>query len=176
MIRRRSPAATARFALPLSLSLSLSLFALAAFSALVACGGGGTPEPAATGGAGANAPTTVPAGEDGEAQAARGAKLYADDCASCHGANGEGTRGAPPVVGKDALPLDPRPTQKYRKTQFHTALDVAGFVTKNMPPKNPGSLKESEYWDILAFDLKANGVPVAGKHVDATTAADIKLH
>ncbi|MGZ3424609.1 MAG: hypothetical protein ACXWUG_21455 [Polyangiales bacterium] len=85
-------------------------------------------------------------------------------------------RGAPPVVGKEALPLEPRADAKYRKMQFKTALDVAQFVVKSMPPKTPGSLEESEYWDILAFDLKANGVPVAGKHIDATSAAAINLH
>ncbi|WP_394846707.1 cytochrome c [Pendulispora brunnea] len=116
------------------------------------------------------------AADDGEVQAARGAKLYAARCALCHGASGEGSREGPPVVGKDALPRDPRPNQKYRKSQFNTALDVAQFVSKNMPPKNPGSLSESEYWDIVAFDLKANGVSVAGKHIDVSSAANIKLH
>ncbi|WP_394828167.1 c-type cytochrome [Pendulispora albinea] len=120
--------------------------------------------------------TTSAGTADGEAQAERGAKLYADNCAGCHGSAGQGSKKAPPVVGTNALPLDPRPEQKYRKAAFHTALDVAQFVVKSMPPEKPGSLPESDYWDILAFDLKANGVPVAGKHIDAQTAADIKLH
>lgn len=135
--------------------------------ASVGCGGGKQQEAAA--------PTTESAALDGEAQAARGATLYADNCAGCHGSNGEGGD-APAVVGKDALPLDPPASAKYRKVQFRTALDVASWVVKNMPPKSPSSLKEADYWDIMAFDLKANGVVVAGKHVDAKTAADIKLH
>jgi cytochrome c len=151
----------------------LSSFVLVASAALFGCGGAPSPEPAAP--SASSAPSTAQANDDGKLQAMRGAKLYAENCASCHGANGEGTR-APAVVGEDALPLDPRPEQKYRKVQFHTALDVAQFVAKNMPPKNPGSLEESDYWDILAFDLEANGVPVAGKHIDSTTAAEIKLH
>ena len=141
-----------------------------AFPLLVACGGESQPpaQTPATSSAGAAG------GEDGEAQAARGAKLYGEHCATCHGNSGEGGDG-PRVVGKDALPLDPRPDQKFRKVQFHTALDVGQFVVQNMPPKGP-KLAEKDYWDILAFDLKANGVPVAGKHVDATTAGGIKLH
>ena len=149
-----------------------SVLLVAAPITLAACGGAS--QQSAAGPSGTS--TASSSSDDGEAQAARGAKLYADNCASCHGASGEGSKGAPAVVGKDALPLDPRPDQKYRKEQFHTALDVAGFVVKNMPPNKAGSLKESEYWDIMAFDLKANGVPVAGKHVDATTAAAVKLH
>jgi cytochrome c len=111
-----------------------------------------------------------------EAQVTEGGKLFAKYCAKCHGANGEGTKKAPPVVGKDALPLDPRPTQKVRKTQFHTAQDVAEFVSKKMPANKPGSLTADEYYAILAFDLKANGVDVSKQKIDPTTAAQIKLH
>ena len=84
-------------------------------------------------------------------QAERGGKLYAKHCASCHGDAGQGTAKAPPVVGKDALPKDPRPTQKVRKVPFRTAKDVADFVVANMPGNKPGSLKADEYFAILAF-------------------------
>ena len=116
------------------------------------------------------------ADKTGTEQAAEGAKLYGKYCASCHGDAGQGGKKAPPVVGKDALPLDPPKGAKVRKTQFHTAQDVAAFVAKNMPAKKPGSLTVDQYYDILAFDLKANGVDVSGKHIDPTTAAEIKLH
>ncbi len=113
---------------------------------------------------------------NGADQAAEGQKLYAKHCATCHGDAGQGTKKAPPVVGKEALPLDPRPGQKLRKTQFHTAQDVAEFVATKMPANRPGSLKPDEYYDILAFDLKANGIDVAKQKIDPTTAAQIKLH
>ena len=112
-----------------------------------------------------------------EAQVAQGAKLFAKHCAKCHGKAGEGTKKAPPLVGKDALPLDPRPEAKVRKTQFHTAQDVAEFASTKMPANKPGSLKPDEYYAIIAFDLDANGVAEAKtKKIDATTAAEIKLH
>jgi polar amino acid transport system substrate-binding protein len=110
-----------------------------------------------------------------EAQVQSGQKLYAKNCAGCHGDAGEGSKKAPPVVGKAALPLDPPAGAKVRKTQFHTAKDVAEFVVKNMPAKKPGSLKADEYWAILAFDLKANGVDFKDK-LDADSAAKIVLH
>jgi mono/diheme cytochrome c family protein len=108
-------------------------------------------------------------------QATRGAALYGQHCARCHGDAGQGTRKGPAVVGKDALPLDPRPTAKVRKTQFHTAKDVADFVVEKMPGDKPGSLKPEEYFAILAFDLKANGVALK-QPVDAQSAAAITLH
>jgi cytochrome c len=116
---------------------------------------------------------TAAAGGD---QVAQGEQLFAKHCATCHGKAGEGTKKAPPVVGKDALPLDPPEKAKVRKTQFHTAQDVAQFVSTKMPAKKPGSLTADEYYAILAFDLKANGVDVSGKKIDPTTAAAIKLH
>ncbi len=108
-------------------------------------------------------------------QVARGGKLYGEHCAKCHGDAGQGTKKAPPVVGAGALPLDPRPGSK-RTVQFHTAKDVGAFVMKAMPGDDPGSLKPDEYFAILAFDLKANGVDVTGKTIDAATAEQIVLH
>jgi cytochrome c len=109
-------------------------------------------------------------------QVTQGGKLFAKHCAKCHGKAGEGTKKAPPVVGKEALPLDPPPGAKVRKTQFHTAQDVAEFAATKMPANKPGSLTPDEYYAILAFDLKANGVDVTGKKIDPKTAAEIKLH
>lgn len=109
-------------------------------------------------------------------QVAEGGKLYAKNCAKCHGDAGQGTKKAPPVVGKEALPLDAPATAKVRKSQFHTAQDVAEFVATKMPANKPGSLTTEQYYAILAFDLKANGVDVSGKKIDPTSAAAIKLH
>lgn len=109
-------------------------------------------------------------------QAATGGKLYAKYCSKCHGAGGEGTADAPPVVGKDALPLEPRAAAKVRKTRFKTAADVLEFISANMPGDKAGSLGPAQYEAILAFDLKANGVDVTGKKIDAKAAKAIVLH
>ena len=147
---------------------------------LVACGGGnaesgGAATPAGGGGgggagAGAGGATTF------AEQVTAGQKLYGEKCASCHGASGEGVK-APRVVGidKGALPLDPPATAKYRKNQFKTAADVADFVVKNMPPDGDSSLKEEDYWAILAFDLHANGVDLPHK-LDGSNAKEVVLH
>ena len=109
-------------------------------------------------------------------QVTEGQQLYGKYCANCHGDAGQGGKKAPPVVGKDALPLNPPPHAKYRKVQFHTAGDVLAWVQKNMPAKKPGSLKPDQYDAIIAFDLKANGVDVSKTHIDPASAAKIVLH
>jgi hypothetical protein len=112
-----------------------------------------------------------------QAQAERGQMLYEEHCAGCHGASGEGTQQAPRLVGlaQGALPLDPRPGQRIRKTEFRTVADVADFVTKYMPLDTPGSLPAQDYWDILAFDLKANGLDLGEIPLDANVAANLHL-
>jgi S-disulfanyl-L-cysteine oxidoreductase SoxD len=108
-------------------------------------------------------------------QADRGAKLFGAKCAKCHGDSGEGGKKAPPVVGKTALPLDPPATAKGRKVQFRTAADVYSWVKANMPPKESERLTDAEYVEVLAFDLKANGV-VLTKPLDLESAQKLILH
>ncbi len=136
----------------------------------------------ACGGANRQAADPPPTAQQGSAatasqQVEEGKKLYTDHCSGCHGTSGQGTAKAPPVVGKDALPLNPPPGRKFRKNQFHTVQDVFDFVKANMPPAGNGpKLTDNQYWDVLAFDLKANGVDLGGKKVDAATAPSIVLH
>ncbi len=110
-------------------------------------------------------------------QVTAGQDLYARNCAHCHGSGGEGTDHGPRVVGLDkgALPLDPPATAKVRKTQFKTLADVAGFAVANMPADNPGSLQEWQYWSILAFDVKANGLTLP-KKLDMELAKATAIH
>lgn len=108
------------------------------------------------------------------AQIEQGKQLYVANCAKCHGNAGEGSKDAPPVVGKDAFPLDARPNQK-RDVKFHTAADIFGWASAHMPPKNPGSLTTDQFLAIFAFDLTANGIKLE-KPLDATQAQAIVLH
>ena len=154
---------------------TISLFAPSLV--LFACGGS-TPPPATPAGDTASAQTAASPASPGTfgAQAQAGQELYAKNCAGCHGAHGNDGK-APPVVGLDkgALPLDPPPTAKFRKTQFKTVGDVADFVVKTMPPKAPGSLSADEYFAILAFDLQANGIDLGDKKLDGSLAATLEI-
>lgn len=114
-----------------------------------------TATPATSAAASATPTTTATFAE----QVAAGQTAYGANCASCHGDAGQGGKG-PRLVGlaQGALPLDPPAERKFRKTRFVTVGDVAEFVVANMPPGKGGSLPADQYWDILAFDLHANGV------------------
>jgi len=126
---------------------------------------------------GKSSPTEAAAPATAGAQIERGAQLFAANCAKCHGDAGEGTEDAPKLVGEGALPLDPRPEQEVRTAKFRTALDVALFVTKEMPPKESARAKltPDDYWSILAFALDANNVSLTVP-VGPDNAGTIVLH
>jgi cytochrome c len=150
-------------------SMKIAFTAFLCLSAVVGCGAG-TPASQLPS-AGAAAPPA-----NFTEQVALGQKLYADKCASCHGAGGEG-KDAPRLVGlkQGALPLDPPPAAKARKTPFKTVADVADFTVRAMPGDHPGSLQSEQYWAILAFDLKANGIDLGDKKLDGALAATLTI-
>jgi mono/diheme cytochrome c family protein len=87
-------------------------------------------------------------------QAAAGAKLYADACARCHGANLEGVS-APALKGADFSA--PGAEGKL------TVKDIFKYTTSLMPAGNPGSLTREQYVAVMAFILKENGNPAGSK-------------
>lgn len=88
------------------------------------------------------------------AQASAGAQVYAQDCASCHGANLQGVA-APALAGKDF--------QKTAISDKYTVSIIRTIATQNMPLSNPGSLSDTQYADVLAYLLAANCYPAGTK-------------
>lgn len=83
--------------------------------------------------------------EDGPPRLHMG-RLFADNCARCHGVDGQGTERAPRLVGDGAL------------ARFATAQDVYDFAGTNMPQDAPGFLSEAQYWTIIEVMLRAGGI------------------
>ena len=78
---------------------------------------------------------------------ARGAKIFASQCALCHGGNGEGTKVGdayvfPPLWGKDSFNWG---------AGMHQVNLAAGFIKANMPLSKPNSLSDQEAWDVATF-------------------------
>jgi cytochrome c len=70
---------------------------------------------------------------------ARGASVFADACATCHGDEGEGSKKTPAVVGANAL-------KKYADDKA-----LFAYLKKDMPKDDPGSLSDQEYTDVIAW-------------------------
>jgi polar amino acid transport system substrate-binding protein len=77
-------------------------------------------------------------------QVAAGEAVYAESCAKCHGANGEGGTG-PVVIGGNK-----------RIASYQTTERLYDYISRTMPFDAPGSLSEDQYWNVIAFLLDRN--------------------
>jgi cytochrome c len=82
------------------------------------------------------------------AQAARGATVYTQYCAVCHGANLQGEAGTP-LKGRTFL-------QAYGAG---TAAQLYDFISRQMPLNAPGSLSQKQYLDVSVHDFLGWGPP-----------------
>jgi S-disulfanyl-L-cysteine oxidoreductase SoxD len=83
-------------------------------------------------------------------QAAAGEAAYKADCASCHGAELEGSgRQTPPLKGEEFL-------AGWRELMLGDLFDK---IQEAMPADKPGTLSRERNAQILAFLLKTNGYP-----------------
>ena len=91
-----------------------------------------------------------------DAQAARGADAYSQNCAVCHGAMLGGIGEAPALVGPLFV------------SDFNglTVGDLFDRIRTTMPLNAPSSLGRDRYADILAFVLKSNGYPAGQRDLD----------
>lgn len=82
--------------------------------------------------------------------------MFAQHCASCHGARGGGTNQAPAVIGEGTLPLNPPPGARVRRVKFQSAMDLGMFIKDNMP-LNGTHLPPRDVACVLAWLLKEHG-------------------
>ena len=82
-------------------------------------------------------------------QAGRGAQLYAQQCASCHGTALTGGESAPPLAGGEFL----------SNWNGLTVGDLFDRIRISMPADRPGKLTREQDADILAFVLSVSQFP-----------------
>ena len=78
---------------------------------------------------------------------ARGEKVYAQNCALCHGPDGQGQRAGrrqvfPPLWG---------PRSFNWGAGMHQLANAAAFIQANMPLGKGGTLSEQDAWDVAVF-------------------------
>jgi cytochrome c len=83
------------------------------------------------------------------AQAERGARIYKDQCETCHAADMRGGPGARGVVGLAFQFL----------WQDKSLGELFEALRTKMPPGQPGTLSDQEYIDVLAAILQGNALP-----------------
>ena len=82
-------------------------------------------------------------------QAARGAALYANNCASCHGSALGGGESAPPLTGGEF----------FSNWNGLTVGDLFERIRISMPADRPGKLTREQDADVVAFMLSVSEFP-----------------
>ena len=116
----------------------------------------------------------------GKGASVEGANIYASQCASCHGSNGEGGV-AEALVGpepKEFAPFGP-PYEKSRGEAKDVPFTIGNYwqytttlfdyIRRAMPPNAAGSLSADQVYSLSAFLLARNGIIAENAVMDAKT-------
>ena len=122
----------------------------------------------------------------GSGTAASGAPIYARECASCHGAAGEGGV-ADPLVGyepESAPPFGPR-YEAWRGDRDDVRFTVGNYwpyattlydyILRAMPSDAPGTLQPDEVYGLVAWILAENGIIAQDAVMDAATLPAVEM-
>jgi len=108
----------------------------------------------------------------GSGTSAEGAIVYATQCASCHGENGEGGIGNM-LVGGD--PPTAMGTRKTIANHWPYATTVFDNIRRSMPFEAPRSLSNDEYYAVVAWILAQNDIIEADAVMDAETLPAVRM-
>lgn len=109
----------------------------------------------------------------------QGARVYAQKCASCHGAKGEGQGPYPKLIGAEPRTGFPFGTDaKIPKTignYWPYATTIYDYVHRAMPFNAPGSLKADEVYALVAYLLAENQVTQRNAVMNAQTLPKVQM-
>ena len=115
----------------------------------------------------------------GSGTAATGAVVYAQKCAACHGAKGEGIEKNPKLIGREPAAgavfaadfKQPKTIGNY----WPYATTLYDYIHRTMPLSSPNSLTPDETYGLVAFLLTENGIVPSGTTIDAKSLPAVKM-
>ena len=96
-----------------------------------------------------------------EEQAKRGADVYAEKCAMCHGDSLGGVESAPALTGPAF----------FANWEGETLNALFDRIRMSMPQDNPGSLSRTQNADIIAHMLRVGGYPAGSTALEGQAGA-----
>lgn len=108
----------------------------------------------------------------GSGSALEGQPIFAQKCAACHGAAGEGGVG-PKLV--DPTPFKPGVTVATVGNYWPFATTVWDYINRAMPFDRPGSLTPDEVYAVTAYVLSANGIIADSDVMDPQSLPAVKM-
>lgn len=110
---------------------------------------------------------------DGSGTVAQGKQVFADNCAVCHGDNGQGGRNDRLVGGQGTLASD-MPI-KTVGSFWPYATTLFDYIRRAMPYQAPGSLSVEETYAVAAYILSLNGILPADGKLDKASLPNVKM-
>jgi mono/diheme cytochrome c family protein len=103
----------------------------------------------------------------------RGRVVYTEQCATCHGADGQGGIGDRLFGGQGTL-ATAKPVRTVG-SYWPYAPTLFDYIRRAMPQNAPQSLSDDDVYAVSAYILNLNGLVPAGAVLDAKTLAVIKM-
>ena len=112
----------------------------------------------------------------GSGTPARGAEVFAQKCAACHGEAGKGGVAPyyPALIGGAPL-TDGIDTVKTIKNYYAYATTIFDYVRRGMPYNMPRSLTDDETYALTAYILSINKLIGDNDVMDANTLPKVKM-
>ena len=108
----------------------------------------------------------------GSGTVAGGATVYAQRCASCHGANGEGGAGDQLV---STTPWGEWPVDAAVGNYWPYATTLYDYIVRAMPMDAPGTLSANDTYAVIAWILNKNELVPDNAVMNATTLPQVQM-
>jgi mono/diheme cytochrome c family protein len=108
----------------------------------------------------------------GTGKAADGAKIFAEQCALCHGDNGKGGRAARLIGGPPKATLD---GGKTIANYWPYATTLFDFIRRAMPFPAPRTLTDDQVYALVAYILSENKLIGEGEVMNAQTLPKVRM-
>jgi S-disulfanyl-L-cysteine oxidoreductase SoxD len=109
----------------------------------------------------------------GSGSVSHGREVFDQQCAACHGANGEGGLGDRLVGGQGTLATS-KPVRTVG-SYWPYAPTLFDYIRRAMPQNAPQSLSNDDVYAVSAYILNMNGLLAANATLDAKMLSAIKM-
>lgn len=110
---------------------------------------------------------------EGSGSVEQGAKVYADKCQMCHGAEGQGGP-MDRITGGIGTLASAKPV-KTPVSYWPTATTIFDYVRRAMPLRSPESLTNDEVYAVTAYILSIDAVVPKDAVLDAKSLPQVKM-
>jgi len=116
-----------------------------------------------------------PSGEGlpvGHGTAVQGKVVYEQQCAACHGLEGQGGAGVPGLVGGSTTA---KPAVLTVGSYWPYTSTLFDYVRRAMPPTAPKSLSDTQVYQVVAYVLHLNGLVSEDFVLDSASLPNIEM-